>query len=95
MSFSENLKRIRKERNITQEQLADRLLVSRQTVSKWESNGGYPETETLLLLAKELDVSLDYLFAERCHMIRPKNQERISKIDTYLNCAEGRRKTRP
>ena len=88
MSFAENLKRIRKERNVTQEELADKLAVSRQTVSKWESNGGYPETETLLLLAKELNVSLDYLFSERCHMIRPKNQERVSKIDTYLNCAE-------
>lgn len=58
------------------------MLVSRQAVSKWEANGGDPETETLLALAKELNVYLDYLFVERCHMIRPKNQEHISKIDT-------------
>lgn len=88
MSFAENLKTIRKKSNITQEQLADMLGVSRQAVSKWESEGGYPETETLLLLAKEMDVSLDYLFSERCHMVRSQKNKRVSKIDTYLNCAE-------
>lgn len=88
MSFAENLKTIRKKSNITQEQLADILGVSRQAVSKWESEGGYPETETLLLLAKEMDVSLDYLFSERCHMVRSEKNKRVSKIDTYLNCAE-------
>ena len=88
MSFAENLKTIRKKRNITQEQLADILGVSRQAVSKWESEGGYPETDTLLLLAKEMNVSLDYLFSERCHMVRSENKKRVSKIDTYLNCAE-------
>lgn len=88
MSFAENLKCIRKKQNITQEQLADMLDVSRQAISKWESGFGYPETEKLLILSKELNASLDYLFSERCHMVRPKNKERISKIDTYLNCAE-------
>lgn len=88
MSFSENLKAIRKKHNITQEELADMLSVSRQAISKWESGVGYPETEKLLILAKELNVSLDYLFSERCHMVRPEEKERVSKIDTYLNCAE-------
>lgn len=88
MSFADNLKYIRKQRNITQEQLAEILSVSRQAISRWESGFGYPETEKLLILAKELHVSLDYLFSERCHMVRPLNNERVSKIDTYLNCAE-------
>lgn len=88
MGFSDNLKEIRNKRNITQEQLAELLSVSRQTVSKWESGIGYPETETLLFLAKELNVSLDYLFSERCNMVRPASTKRVSKIDTYLNCAE-------
>ena len=68
--------------------MAEILHVSRQAVSKWESNGGYPETEKLLLIAKELNTSLDYLFSERCPMVRPECDERISKVDTYLNCAE-------
>lgn len=88
MGFAENLKHIRKQRNITQEQLADMLSVSRQAISKWESGFGYPEVETLLIIAKELNTSLDYLFSERCRMVRPQTQERVSKIDTYLNCAE-------
>ena len=88
MSFAENLKYIRKQQDITQEQLAEMLSVSRQAVSKWESGFGYPETEKLLLLSNELNVSLDYLFSERGHMVRPMSKGRISKIDTYLNCAE-------
>ena len=88
MGFTENLREIRKKRNLTQEQLAEILSVSRQTISKWESGMGYPETEKLLFVSKELNVSLDYLFSERCHMVRPICSQRVSKIDTYLNCAE-------
>ena len=88
MSFAENLKYLRKMQNITQEQLAELLSVSRQAISKWESGNGYPETEKLLILAKELNTSLDYLFSERCHMVRPSAKGRVSKVDTYLNCAE-------
>lgn len=62
MGFSEKLKEIRLEKKLTQVQLAELLSVSRQAVSKWESNGSYPETETLLLIATKLNVSLDYLF---------------------------------
>lgn len=61
MSFGNNLKLIRKEKGITQEQLAEMLDVSRQAVSKWESDIGYPETDKLLLLAGKLNVSLDFL----------------------------------
>ncbi|MBR4605224.1 MAG: helix-turn-helix transcriptional regulator, partial [Lachnospiraceae bacterium] len=51
MSFGNNLRMIRKEKGITQEELADMLDVSRQAVSKWESEGGYPETDKLIVLA--------------------------------------------
>ena len=61
MSFAENLKLLRKEKGITQENLAELLQVSRQAVSKWESGSGYPETDKLLMIARELDVSLDCL----------------------------------
>jgi len=61
MSFGENLKNVRKQRGITQEELAETLGVSRQAISKWESDNGYPETEKLLLLSKKLNISLDYL----------------------------------
>ena len=48
MGFSENLQILRKMKNMSQEQLAERLDVSRQAVSKWESGNGYPETEKLI-----------------------------------------------
>jgi len=63
MSFAENLKAIRKEQNLSQEELAEILDVSRQAVSKWEQGDGYPEVEKLLLLSSRLNVSLDYLMA--------------------------------
>jgi len=61
MGFADNLKLIRQERHISQEELAEIIGVSRQAVSKWEQGGGYPEMEKLLILSKELNVSLDYL----------------------------------
>jgi len=61
MSFAENLKRIRREKNISQEELAELLNVSRQAVSKWEQGAGYPEMEKMLLLSERLNVSLDAL----------------------------------
>src|SRR5665647_2783791 len=61
MGFAENLKTIRQERHISQEELAEIIGVSRQAVSKWEQGSGYPEMEKLLVLSKDLNVSLDYL----------------------------------
>ncbi|MBX4265486.1 helix-turn-helix domain-containing protein [Clostridium estertheticum] len=61
MSFAENLKSLRQERHISQEELAEIVGVSRQAVSKWEQGSGYPEMEKLLVLSKKLNISLDYL----------------------------------
>ncbi len=61
MGFAEKLKEIRKQNHLSQEDLAELLDVSRQSVSKWEQSSGYPEVETLLLLAEKLHVSLDEL----------------------------------
>ena len=63
MSFAENLKQLRKERQLSQEDLAEILDVSRQAISKWEQGIGYPEVEKLLLLSGKLRVSLDSLMA--------------------------------
>ena len=61
MSFAENLKQLRKVKQLSQEELAEILDVSRQAVSKWEQGLGYPEVEKLLLLSSKLRVSLDSL----------------------------------
>ena len=61
MTFGEKLAKLRKENNYTQEQLADKLDVSRQSVSKWESDVAYPETDKLIKLSKLFHCSIDYL----------------------------------
>ncbi|MGN0599150.1 MAG: helix-turn-helix domain-containing protein [Oscillospiraceae bacterium] len=75
MSFGENLRTIRKERNITQEELADMMEVSRQAISKWESDQGYPETEKLIILSQKLNISIDYLVNEKTNAA-PDSQDR-------------------
>ena len=67
MTFGEKLSRLRKENNYTQEQLAEILEVSRQSVSKWESDLAYPETEKLIRIGKLFDCSMDYLLKESCN----------------------------
>lgn len=64
MTFGEKLSKMRKEYNYTQEQLADILGVSRQSVSKWESEITYPETDKLIEIGKLFDCSMDYLLKE-------------------------------
>lgn len=61
MSLSENLQYLRAREGVTQEQLAERLDVSRQSVSKWESNASYPEMDTILKLCDMFHVDLDTL----------------------------------
>lgn len=61
MSFGNNLQVLRKEKNLSQEKLADDLNVSRQCISKWEMDSAYPETEKLIALSEYFDVSIDTL----------------------------------
>ena len=61
MTLGEKLKSARKCAGLTQEQLADKLLVSRQAVAKWESDKGMPDIDNLRRLSKLLGVSIDYL----------------------------------
>ena len=59
--FSENLKKIRKEHNLSQEQLADELGVSRQAISKWESAVAYPEMDKIIALCDKFNLNIDDL----------------------------------
>ena len=65
MSLSENIRKFRTEKNMTQEQLANLLGVSSQAVSKWETSETYPDGSLLVLLANTLEVSLDRLFGNQ------------------------------
>lgn len=61
MSFGEQLKKIRKENKLTQEQMATQLHISRQAVSNWENNKNLPDIEMTIKIAKVLQVSPDQL----------------------------------
>ena len=96
MTLGEKIAKQRKDLNYTQEQLADILGVSRQSISKWESVIAYPETEKLIELGKIFDCSMDYLLKEDIvekgetqtsifseiskKAITPENKEKSKKI---------------
>ncbi len=64
MSFGTNLQFLRKKQEMTQEALAEKLDVSRQTISKWESDGAYPEMEKLIALCDLFSCKMDALLRE-------------------------------
>lgn len=61
MELGQQLKAHRKELGISQDELAEKIFVSRQSISNWETNKTYPDIHTLLLLAETFGVSLDEL----------------------------------
>lgn len=64
MSFGEQLLAIRRQAGLTQEEFAEQLKVSRQSVSKWESSRGYPEIEKILYICTQYGVTPDELFRD-------------------------------
>lgn len=64
MTVGEKIVKLRKSQNLTQEQFADLLKVSRQSVSKWELDTAYPDTEKLIRISKIFNCSLDYLLKD-------------------------------
>lgn len=68
MTFGEKLYKLRKAQGFSQEALAEKLHTSRQAVSKWENDNGYPETEKIILISKLFQVSLDDLLMEEREM---------------------------
>ena len=61
MEIRDILKNLREQHDLTQEQMAERVLVTRQAVSRWENGETQPNTETLKLLSREFDVSINTL----------------------------------
>ena len=78
--FSETLQSLRRRSGLTQEQLAEKLYVSRTAVSKWETGGGYPGLDTLVDIAALFDVSVDELLsgAEIVDIAESESRERAA-----------------
>ena len=64
MTFGEKIQKLRKEAGLSQEELSEQLGVSRQAISKWERDKGYPETEKIIQMSRMFRVTLDYLLNE-------------------------------
>ena len=82
--FSENLKRIRKENNLSQEQLADELGVSRQAISKWESGQAYPEMDKIIFLCDKFHLNIDDLLHKDIKEVKGEDESK-KKINSYID----------
>lgn len=87
MAFPENLQFIRTRAAITQEQLAEQLEVSRQSVSKWESGASFPEMDTLLRICDLYDVNLDTLLRGS---VEESTVADTAHYDAFMNRFSGR-----
>ncbi len=74
LAISEQLKKYRTERGMTQEELAEKLFVSRQAISKWEKGEANPDLDNVVKLARIFEVSLDEL-------VLAKEQTEVTKTD--------------
>lgn len=72
--FNENLKTLRKEKGFSQEQLATRLNVVRQTVSKWEKGLSVPDAELLIQLAEVLNVEVSDLLGKKIEISEDQSE---------------------
>lgn len=80
MTLGERIQSLRKQAGLTQEQLADKLYVSRQAITKWESDGGTPDVNNLKAIATLFNVSVDELLDENS-----KTQFTIIKEDVDIS----------
>lgn len=92
MKLSEKIQYLRKEHGLTQEQLAEQCNVSRQAITKWESDIAIPETEKIIFLSKLFMVSIDELLKDELDIIGVKEVSSCGKslvIDSNSGLYEG------
>lgn len=87
LEFNEKLQQLRKQNNLTQEQLAERLYVSRTAISKWENGKGYPNIESLKCISKLFSVSIDELLSgeELISLAETENRSNLKKIYSFIS----------
>lgn len=82
MTLADKLKEARKNAGLTQAELAERLCVSRQAITKWESGKGIPDVDNLRMISKALDVSIDFLLDDEETLDKSSIREQIC-LDDY------------
>lgn len=86
MDFNNRLYELRKQKGLSQEELANKLNVSRQTVSKWEIGDTTPDMEKLISLSQLFEVSLDQLILGKV-----STKSSLSQLEVKLNTEENKR----
>lgn len=74
MLIADKIKKLRKDNNMTQEDLADKLNVSRQTISKWETNTGVPDIDNIKAICNLFNISTDELLDYNNEIVKKKRQ---------------------
>lgn len=74
MTIAEKIKQLRKDNNMTQENLAEKLNVSRQTISKWETNIAIPDANNIVAISKVFNITTDELLDYKVETIKKKKQ---------------------
>jgi transcriptional regulator with XRE-family HTH domain len=82
MNFSEKLKALRKQFDLSQEQLAEKICVSRQAITKWETEGGLPDIENLMAIAALFSVSMDDLLSQE-KLVRTVSDYTYESVTEY------------
>ena len=81
MELGNQIKKYRSELQISQEQLADRIYVSRQTISNWENEKNYPDVNSLILLSEVFQTSIDKLIKGDIEIMKEKiNEQEFKRI---------------
>ena len=84
MEFGKQIKKLRQEAQLSQEELAERIYVSRQTISNWENDKSYPDVNSLVLLSETFQISLDKLIKGDIEIMKDVIQkEEIEKMNRY------------
>jgi len=88
MEFNNKLYELRKQKGFSQEELANRLNVSRQTISKWEVGESTPDMEKLVAISDLFEISLDELVLDKKEETNPLASEQIVKSELYSDIKE-------
>lgn len=84
MELGKQIKNCRQEANLSQEELAERVYVSRQTISNWENDKSYPDVNSLVLLSEVFHISLDKLIKGDIDRMREEiKKEEVTKLNQY------------
>ena len=84
MELGKQIKKHRQEVQLSQEELAERVYVSRQTISNWENDKSYPDVNSLVLLSETFQISLDNLIKGDIEVMKDVIQkEEIEKMNRY------------